>query len=160
MASWEEEQVHLWEDLLIDRFPRLERGRFRRTSDEDSVYNCIAWAAGRTDEWWWPAPYPGPDHTWPENCPRSATVAAFVAAFRTLGYRPCRSGKLEPGVEKVVIFARPDGATGHMARQLSDGTWSSKLGPGWDIGHMDAWAVENGDYGTVKKYLKRRRASE
>ena len=35
-------------------FPDLARTGYQVTSPPDPVYNCIAWAAGRTDEWWWP----------------------------------------------------------------------------------------------------------
>ena len=31
-------------------------------------------------------------------------VAAFVAAFSTLGYEPCTDGTLEDGFEKIAIY--------------------------------------------------------
>lgn len=42
--------------LLTSQFPSLADLGFSKTSPATSSYNCIAWAAGRTDEWWWPTP--------------------------------------------------------------------------------------------------------
>lgn len=57
-------------------FPRLRDGHYRVTSARDDVYNCIAWAAGATGEWWWPV---GPGKTyWPEGVPRAVTLEASV----------------------------------------------------------------------------------
>ncbi|HEY7428267.1 MAG TPA: hypothetical protein VH682_28795 [Gemmataceae bacterium] len=35
-------------------FPRLNGTAYRITSPASDVYNCIAWAAGETNRWWWP----------------------------------------------------------------------------------------------------------
>ncbi len=35
-------------------FPGLMRKNYRVTSPATDVYNCIAWAAQRVSEWWWP----------------------------------------------------------------------------------------------------------
>lgn len=43
--------------LPFDReatFPQLRRGEYRKTSCENTRYNCIAHAAGKDDNWWWP----------------------------------------------------------------------------------------------------------
>jgi hypothetical protein len=34
-------------------FPYLAGDGFEKTS-EDDLYNCIAWAADDTQNWWWP----------------------------------------------------------------------------------------------------------
>jgi hypothetical protein len=39
---------------LEDVFPGLQGTAYRVTSPADRGYNCIAWAAGVTDDWWWP----------------------------------------------------------------------------------------------------------
>lgn len=41
------------EDLLKRQFPFLAKEGFTATSPTSTAYNCIAWAAGQTDEWWW-----------------------------------------------------------------------------------------------------------
>jgi len=47
---------------LIGMFPELAAGRLNVTSEADPRYNCIAWAAGTNQCWWWPFPIdlPGP----------------------------------------------------------------------------------------------------
>src|SRR5436190_564427 len=75
-----------------------------------------------------------PDH-WPPGVSNEERVAAFVAAFATLGYAPCTGEELEQGYEKVALYATADGITRHAARQLADGRWTRKLGRGVDIEH-------------------------
>src|SRR4051812_40036029 len=116
---------------IEDYFPRLRDSGHRVTSPATTDYNCIAWAAGRQDDWWWPDPM-GTSY-WPAGAPRAETLAAFVLAFGLLGYVPCDSDAVEPGTEKVALYAR-DGAPTHAARQLPDGRWTSKLGTMEDIG--------------------------
>lgn len=68
-------------------FPRLQGTAYRITSSASDVYNCIAWAAGDTERWWWPG---DPASTyWPVGAPRLETLAAFRDAFATLGYVVC-----------------------------------------------------------------------
>ena len=55
------------------------------------------------------------------------TIAAFLAVITRLGYESCDNEALEQGVEKVALFATPDGEPTHAARQLVNGRWTSKL---------------------------------
>jgi hypothetical protein len=57
---------------------------------------------------------------WPSEALRIATIAAFVDAFTSLGYSPCADGGLDPGSEKVALYAL-QGTPTHAARQLRDG---------------------------------------
>ncbi|MGL6097589.1 MAG: DUF7689 domain-containing protein [Fimbriiglobus sp.] len=70
-------------------FPGLIASGYRPTSPPDDGYNCIAWAAGEADRWWWPDPF-GVSF-WPPGVPRAESVEAFVAAYTTLGFRPSAS---------------------------------------------------------------------
>src|SRR5437867_7486844 len=98
-------------------FPNLPTAGFTITSPPNRDYNCVAWAAGDASQWWWPVLAPGNDAAfWPPGVPQEETLAAFVAAFAGLGYIPCESDNLEPGVEKVAIFAGPGGIPTHAAR--------------------------------------------
>jgi len=92
-----------------------------------------------TDAWWWPAP----GRYWPAAAPREETLAAFLAAFATLGYAPCASADPEPGVVKIALYAVA-GTPTHAARQLPDGRWTSKLGPSIDITHTTLDALASG----------------
>ena len=73
--------------------------------------------------------------------------------FLSLGYVECEDGKLEDGVEKIVLFAL-DGEPKHASRQVSATRWSSKLGKYIDIEHtLDA--LEGPVYGYVAKFYKK-----
>ena len=64
-------------------FPRLRGTAYRIASSASDVYNCISWAAGDTEHWWWPG---DPARTyWPLGVPRQETLAAFRDAFAALG---------------------------------------------------------------------------
>jgi hypothetical protein len=148
--------------LPLDReayFPNLQRGQYEVTSIETSEYNCIAHAAGKDDNWWWPAP---PPSYWPENVIPEETLNSFVLAYSVEGYRVCanQDRELEAGVEKVAIYVDAAGAPTHAARQLADGTWTSKLGEWEDIRHDTLEAMEDSrglglGYGKVALIVKR-----
>lgn len=134
-------------------FPRLTRRNHAVTSPASCEYNCIAWAAAESDRWWWPDAM-GVSY-WPPTAPREETLRAFESAYGSLGYRRCDTGELEPGNEKIAIYADASGAPTHAARQLPDGRWTSKCGRLEDIEHeLDAFAESN--YGEPAVFLKRR----
>jgi hypothetical protein len=135
-------------DHLKAMFPGLATTLFRVTSPPDRIYNCIAWAAGDTTDWWWPL------ESWPTGVARDQTLAAFTAAFATLGYQLCSGEELEDGSEKLALFADSAGLPTHAARQLPNGRWTSKLGESEDIEH-ELRALEGDIYGTVVLVLKR-----
>ncbi len=99
-------------------FPDLLRMGYQITSPPDPIYNCIAHALGVTDNWWWPDP-DGFDY-WPPGVTRERTLTAFIQAFATAGHSPCPDGSLEPGWEKVAIYATDEGPA-HAARRLDNG---------------------------------------
>lgn len=134
-----------------DAFPRLTPTNYRETSPTSWSYNCIAWSAGVTDAWWWPAP----GRFWPDKVPREETIAAFLAVFATLGYQPDATLDLVSGVEKVALYANGGNPT-HAARQLGSGMWTSNLGPFVDIEHDTPDAVAGGLYGEVVAILSRK----
>jgi hypothetical protein len=90
-------------------FPNLARSGFRITSPRDYHYNCIAWAAGNTIDWWWPGPDPDLEY-WPANIAREVTLAAFQAVFATLGYIPSPIEQPEPNTEKIALYANAAGS--------------------------------------------------
>lgn len=132
-------------------FPRLEEEGYRQTSKHTPEYNCIAWAAGDADRWWWPSP----EAYWPPGIAEDATLECFVAAFRTRGYEPCADGALEDGFEKVALYADAAGIPTHAARQLPSGRWTSKLGTEVDIEHTLP-GLEGPAYGKVTVFLRRK----
>ncbi len=136
-------------------FPRLESAPYEVTSPEDVKYNCVAWAAGRTEvrRRWWPAP--SPFYYWPVE-PREETVSGFIRAFSHLGYAVCDTSDLEPGYEKLAIYADDTDMPTHMARQLPSGHWTSKLGELEDIQHLTLDQLTGSDYGRVVQFLRRK----
>jgi hypothetical protein len=134
-------------------FPNLAGKGYEITSPATDDYNCIAWAAGATHQWWWPDPLD--EEYWPPQVPRSATVEAFLLAYQTLGYEPCAEAGLEPGFEKIVLYAHADGTPTHAAKQLPSGQWTSKLGRMEDIIHNAPDSLAGEVYGQVIRILKR-----
>lgn len=136
-------------------FPKLRRSEYRITSPAAESYNCIAWAAGDTSEWWWPG---DPATTfWPEGISREETLDDFQEVFTKLGYAVCEDDTLESGFERVALFADPAGSPKHAARQLDTGRWTSKLGLLEDIEHA-LRDLEGAAYGSVAIFMKRKRS--
>lgn len=136
-------------------FPRLRGRRYEITSVTDPSYNCVAWAAEDVSRWWEPDPLRF--RYWPSGVRREYTLQAYGDAFRQLGFQDCPDPKLEEGWEKVAIFGTKDGTPTHAARQLTDGTWTSKLGKLEDIKHSDLEQVSGEHYGKPVIVLRRRR---
>jgi hypothetical protein len=140
-------------------FPYLLSEGYRKTSEVDPDYNCIAHAAGDPSCKWWPTEDEG--YFWPLPNVEDDSLAAFIAAYRTLGYTECDSPAVEPGFVKVAIYVGPDGKPKHAAVQLPDtGEWSSKLGEMQDVAHRTLKAVEDAPgnrpvYGQATQFLKR-----
>jgi hypothetical protein len=139
--------------MLDPRFPFLTQENHEETSPVTPDYNCIAWAAGNQEDWWWPTPEAVT--YWPPGVPRVETCAAFVSAFQTLGYQSCDSGDLEAGFEKLVLYVDGSDKPTHMARQLPDGKWTSKMGSSLDMSHTTPEVVGGPVYGAVNLFLKR-----
>ena len=68
----------------------------------------------------------------------------------------CPAADLEPGVEKIALYANAVGKPTHGARQLANGRWTSKLGKREDIEHA-LHDLEGELYGTVVRIMKRPR---
>ena len=132
-------------------FPLLLPDNHRVTSPPSRQYNCVAWAAGDSQRWWWPDEQEV-GH-WPADVPRLETIDAFVLAYRTLGFEVAQNAALEDGFEKVAIYALGTRPT-HAARQLPSGRWSSKLGAQEDIEH-DHGALDGPVYGSIVAVLRR-----
>lgn len=139
------------EPSLEDVFPGLRGQPYQITSPKNHRYNCIAFAASDDRNWWWPDA--AGEDTWPAGVARTETVDAFRDAFATLGYVVCDNDQLEPGYEKVTLFAL-SGVPKHAAKQLPNGRWISKLGPSEDIVHA-LHDLTGMVYGSVVLVMKR-----
>ena len=142
-------------DRLIAIFPGLAKDGYRETSPATWRYNCIAWAASRTDQWW------EPDANlywyWPPGVARQYTFQAHADAYATLGYRPCSTGDFEIAFEKIVLFTDAAGIPTHAARQRENGKWTSKLGGDVDVEHATPEALAGQYYGNPALFMSRPR---
>jgi hypothetical protein len=133
-------------------FPRL--GKFEvlapsTPGEGKGVYNCIAYSLKIHDRWVNPA----------------KSVAGFDRMYGAQGYRRVKGldYHFNPRLEKVVVYAKK-GRTGqleytHACRQLTNGTWTSKLGHGPLISHATPDSLDGPSYGRpVAVYVKARRA--
>lgn len=84
--------------------------------------------SGGRGGWYWPPELPADDDS----------LDGYLRCFESLGFRECADGALEDGIEKIAVYADDAGDFSHVARQLVDGYWSSKLGSFEDLSHEDA----------------------
>lgn len=133
-------------------FPTLVNLGYTITSPETIEYNCIAWAAGDIEKWWWP------DSQnlgyWPPEVHRNESIEAFIMAFQNMGYVLCPNTEYEEGLEKIAIYVDSNGKPTHAAKQLDSGSWTSKLGKLEDIKHtLDG--LGGSGYGSIAVVMKR-----
>jgi hypothetical protein len=115
-------------------FPRLRDSGWIQTSDYEMKYNCVAYIADDREQWWEPEDRGG--WYWPPGLPKNDfSLDNYLRCFDYLGFRRCDEGSLEPDVEKIAVFVDDADEFSHVARQLTDGWWSSKLGVYEDISH-------------------------
>ena len=133
-------------------FPHLTPFNHSITSPVSPEYNCIAWAAGDVERWWWPVS--GSFAYWPPNIPLQESLDAFIKAFGAIGFTPCGDANVEQGYEKIVLYVDENGKPTHAARQLPNGRWTSKLGKIQDIEH-ELDGLTGAVYGVVAQVLKR-----
>lgn len=122
--------------IIEETFPRLKESNYEILKPPTHAYNCIAWAIGTPSEW-----------VWPGN-----TIEDFDLLTRAFGYQRLETlnYKVEEGVTKIVLYGKiVDGKADatHMARQMPDGTWTSKLGSLALIQHENPDDLDGNAYG-------------
>jgi hypothetical protein len=142
-------------DEIEEDFPLLNRGNYGVTNCKDSRYNCLSWAVGDiTQKWETGRKTRG--YYWPLGIGQNDEIDEWAEIFALFAYEPCETTRYEHGFEKVAICATGQAAN-HVARQLRDGNWTSKLGDGAGIEHATTDVLEGDLYGKVERVLKRRR---
>ena len=115
-------------------FPRLSGTGYVVTSDYEPKYNCVAFVADDRERRWEPEDRGG--WFWPPDLPREDfSLDNYIRCFRWMGFVDCDDGECVDNVEKIAVFVDGDGDFSHVARQLADGWWSSKLGFFEDLSH-------------------------
>ena len=141
-----------WRRALAAAFPRLAREGYEIVGEPTRRYNCIAYAAGDANEWWWPTG----GRYWPDYATRTQRMESLVEVFGGLDYEPCGNNGLESGFEKIALYER-DGRFEHAALQTSAGRWRSKMGEGPVIEHPSPESLADGMYGNPTILMRRRR---
>ncbi len=131
-------------------FPTLAGGGYRTTSPETEDYNCIAWAAGKSDEWW----DIREGYYWPDGVPRVGTIKIVSRVFKLLGFKRCKTSRRLRHFDKIAIYGEGELFT-HVARQLPSGKWTSKLGNLQDIEHDTLESLEGDEYGKLMFVMRR-----
>lgn len=135
-------------------FPLLKQDGYRVTSPPDVDYNCIGWAVGYNDKFFWPYP-----NYWPQNIPLNNHLSSFIKFFQSFDYQVCDSYTLERGYEKIAIYVtEKTDFVQHAARQLASGQWTSKLGKYKDIEHV-LKGLTKSQYGEVAVVMRRKKAT-
>jgi len=139
---------------LEEDCPGLRVAPYKVTSERDPRYNCIAWAVGDISHYWYDVKIKG--YYWPPDAPSADTVEGWVYIFEILGYRKTDRRDLEPEFEKIAIYVTGEGFPEHVARQVSSGKWSSKMGRGCDMEHSTLEDIEGEIVGKAEVIMKRR----
>jgi len=92
---------------------------------------------------------------WPTGARKGFELVCFIEAYQTIGYEICADGSLDPSCDKIVLYADRYGFVHHVARQLPDGKWTSKLGPNEDIIHDTPECLACDDYGHPACFMHR-----
>jgi hypothetical protein len=130
-------------------FPMLAQRAYAVRGAPDKKYNCVAWAMGFTDEWWWPDPY----SIWPHR-ERRTTVASFTQLLQLQGFEPAANAQFESGYLKIAMYVL-NGVPTHMARIESPNLWSSKLGRDELIEH-EPDALNGSEYGKPEYFFRKK----
>ena len=139
-----------WLTWLNISFPHLRDEGFTVVDPPSNTYNCIAYAAGDTNQWWAHTP----DRYWPPHATRSNSIASLREAFAGLGYEECEDGSVEPGYHKIALY-EDQGAWEHASVQMPNGAWHSKMGRGPLIEHRSPESLSGGMYGEVHCFMRR-----
>ena len=144
-----------WTSLITGAFPSLVSEGFEIVDLPSTHYNCIAYAAGDTTEWW--------EHTrrryWPPYATRSNSIASLREVFAGLGYEQCDDSRAEDGYRKIALY-ETQGVWTHAAVQMPNGAWRSKMGEGPVIEHRSPESLSGGIYGNATVYMRKSISSE
>ena len=139
-------------NFLEQMFPSLSSAGYQVTSPATEDYNCIAWALNRIDTVFWPDTMDL--FAWPDTLPREEDLNVVISFFQTHGYKICRNSGLEKGVQKIALYILADDKFTHVARQLNDGAWTSKIAEHEDIKHESLLALVGDRCGRVGCVMK------
>lgn len=139
-----------WTNKIANAFPNLQNEDFKIVGPSTEDYNCIAYAAGDSNRWWWPDGI----NYWPDWAPLEKSIESLLEAFAGLGFERCENAETEDGYQKLALYEE-NGAMKHAAVLLPNGRWRSKMGQGPVIEHNSPESLANGIYGSPTVFMKR-----
>ena len=137
-------------DPLISAFPKLACEEFELIAPDSDQYNCIAYAAGETGRSWWP----NVDSYWPAWATSTNSIESLKEAFAGLGYEQCDDSDAEAGYQKIALY-EARGVMTHIALQMPNRRWRSKLGRGPVIEHHSPESLSGENYGNPTVFMRR-----
>jgi hypothetical protein len=157
-------KLGLNQDAIKNKWPNLSLEiNFRYTSLKKPGYNCIAYVVGEknkhVDLLALSKRYDLSQYGLKNTQPFDASTQSYIKLFETFyHFAVCENGDYEKGFQKIVIYEGydEDGEFGflHVALQLDETLWTSKLGYLEDIAHTLDGLV--GDYyGNPVVFMKR-----
>ena len=93
---------------------------------------------------------------WPDTLQREEDLDVVASFFRLHGYVDCTNTKLEKGFQKIALYVTDNDKFTHAARQLPDGSWTSKITEHEDIMHKSLDALVGNWCGQVGAVMKRK----
>ena len=139
-----------WAQLLIAAFPKLASEGFEIVGEPTTEYNCIAYAAGNTGDWWWPDGI----NYWPPWATLDDGIDSLQEAFVGIGYELCDDGHFHESYKKVALY-EVEGKFQHAAVQMPNGAWRSKMGEGPVIEHRSPESLAGGIYGDPAVFMRK-----
>ena len=143
-------------ELIKKKWPNLNNDNARTTSEFSWFYNCLGFAVGDEENWWWPTKEEG--IYWPKEFPFiNSTTNILKMLKEKFNYEKCESGELEEGYVKITIYGISESySPKHYAIQTPNGKWKSKLGEKEDIEHDTLEALNGFFYGEPIAFAKRK----
>jgi hypothetical protein len=148
---------------VLELFPAVLPENIKFDGKKNDDFNCVAWAFGATNHFWWP--YPQAGYHWPASEKIEGSPEAPVEIFdhllkETLHGTETVDQTPEKGFVKLALFTTGSVEAGnlhstHLARLMPDGNWSSKLGPSYLVRTgPNIHDMDYGHYGNVEKIYK------
>ncbi|MBI4648181.1 MAG: hypothetical protein HY738_16760 [Bacteroidia bacterium] len=139
-------------NYLTDKnFPNSFDAQFEISSPKTCKYNCLAWAMNDNTKWW---DYED-DYYWVAGIEKNGKLKTFIKLLECFNYKKTNTASYESGYDKIALFSKDKIECTHLAKQLKEEIWTSKLGSSYDVLHT-LKGIENGIYGDVKIIMKRK----
>jgi hypothetical protein len=128
-------------------FPNLKIGEnSSHKSKKGDDYNCAAWAIELKEGW---------IEFKDEHGNLDLRLETYISYYENLGFSQTDTIQLEEGVIKIAIYTDAKKEFTHVARQLSNGIWTSKIGDWEDIEHTTLEAVGGKSYGNPAVIMRK-----